>query len=350
MKLSLVTGEEFVWEVFWSSKEATWEVVFTTWVTGYELTLTDPSFAGQIIVFTQPLIWNYWIPSAEKDQFGLYKNFESWKIHARWIVVSEYSKNFSHWKAIMSLHEYLIAQEIPWISWVDTRQLTKLLRDNWSTLGRISNWSIWIDDPNLRNLVSEVTCKEIINYKGKWRTVLMFDFGIKENIIKEFLTRWVNVIRVPYDADITNLDFDWVFLSNWPWDPEVVLPYVKKAMDYVFSLSKPIFWICLWNQILGLCAWWKTEKMPFGHRWINQPCINHNTWKCYITSQNHGYHVKANSLPSDWEVWWTNANDLTVEWIRHKSRNIFSVQFHPESNPGPEDTSFLFDDFIKMLG
>lgn len=356
MKISLQTGQEFIWKSFWAEKEMTWEVVFSTWMTGYEQTLTDPSFAGQIITFTQPMIWNYWIPSDEVDEFWLMKNFESKKIYAAWVVVSEYSENYSHWKAVQSLWEWLKKQWIPAISWIDTRELTKILREQGSTLWWIisekSSLSKEIKDPNLRNLVGECSIDEVKIYEPKnniWKTVLVYDYWIKNNILREFLKRWVKVIHAPFDAKITDFEFDWLFLSNGPWNPEIAFPFAKENILYAIEKNIPTFWICLWNQLLSLAIWAETEKMDYWHRWANQPCTNLETWKCYITSQNHGYHVKSETLPDWYEKWWENANDWTFEWLKHKTKNIKTVQFHPESCPWPEDTNFLFDDFIKSL-
>lgn len=406
MKLSLITGQEFYWKSFWAETESFWEAVFTTWVTWYELTLTDPSFKDQIVIFTQPLIWNYWIPWEDRDEYWILKNFESEKIWAKWVIVCEYSENYSHWKAVTSLWEWLKKQWIPWITWVDTRDITKILRNQWSTLWWIINDNsklpplvetkhasslpnshvisseLQLYDPNEKNIVWECSIKEVkeynpINWNGK--TIIAYDFWMKNNILREFLRRWVKVIRVPFNFDLEEFisnkrhceewndeaihskncvgsslqlepgSINWLFLSNWPWDPAIVAPFVTKSIQYAINNNIPTFWICLWNQLLWLSIWAKTEKMPYGHRWINQPCINLDTNKCYITSQNHWFHIKEKSLPSDWQVWWKNANDWTVEWIRHKTKNFKSIQFHPESFPWPEDTNFLFDEFIWTL-
>lgn len=356
MKALLTTGQEFFWSSFGAEKEAFWEFVFTTGQTGYEQTLTDPSFAGQIIVFTQPLIWNYWIPSDEKDEFWLEKNFESKKIWAAWVVVSEYSENYSHRKAVESLWDFLKKQEIPAVTGVDTRELTHILREQGSTLG----WLIsdekkipeTIKDPNERNLAGECSISKIEIYEPEnfnWKTILVYDYGIKNNILREFLKRWTKVIRAPFDAKITDFEFDWLFLSNWPGNPKKVFPFVKENLNYALEKEIPIFWICLWNQLLSLAIWADTEKMPYGHRWVNQPCTDLETGLCFITSQNHGFHVKNDTLPTGYKKWWENANDQTFEGLKHETKNIRTVQFHPESCPGPEDTSFLFDDFLKSL-
>ena len=344
MKISLITGQEFIWESFWAEAESYWELVFNTWVTWYELTLTDPSYKDQIIVFTQPLIWNYWIPNDDRDEWIL-KFFESEKIWAKWVIVSEYSTEYSHWNAVESLWLWLKQQGIPAITWVDTRAITKILRNQGSTLA-------WIIPDNAKLPKKMEDPNEIIEYKPKnptWKTVLVYDLWIKNNIIREFLNRGVRVLRAPFDAKAKDYKFDWLFLSNWPWDPRITWPYLVDSVNYAIKSKIPIFWICLWNQVLSLAIWWKIEKMPYGHRWINQPCIDLDTWKCYITSQNHGFHVKDWSLPKDWKVWWKNANDQTVEWIKHKSGLFRSIQFHPESAPGPEDTSYLFDEFVSGL-
>ena len=368
MKASLQTWQEFKWKSFWAELESLWEFVFTTWVTWYELTLTDPSYAWQIIVFTQPLIWNYWVPNEDRDEYWLLKNFESEKIWAKWVIVSEYSEEHSHWKAVCSLWDWLKKQGIPWISWVDTRALTKILRSQWSTLGWLINEKSSlpkeIEDPNTRNLAWECSCTKVQVIKPKnpiWKSIVAYDFWIKNNILRSLADRWITIYRVPHDyklemensppgkIKVEDWFADWLFLSNWPWDPDLLLPHVKDSICLALENNINTFWICLWNQILSLSAWAKTEKMPYWHRWINQPCMNLDTWKCYITSQNHGFHVKADSLPESWQLWWTNANDKTVEWVRHKTKPFRSVQFHPEAFPWPEDTSFLFDEFIESL-
>ena len=356
MKISLKTGQQFNWDNFGALTESYWEVVFNTWVTWYELTLTDPSYKDQIIVFTQPLIWNYWIPWGERDEYWILKNFESEKIWAKWVIVSEYSKDYSHWRAVESLWDWLKKQNIPWITWVDTRALTKILRNQWSTLWAIlndeTNLSKTIKDPNERNLAWECSTGKVQEYEPKnpiWKTILLYDFWVKNNIIREFLKRGVKVIRAPFDAKAKDFKFDWLFMSNGPWDPNKTAKFVTDSIEYTMHENIPIFWICLWNQILWLAAWAKIEKMPYWHRWINQPCINLETWSCYITSQNHWFAIVEKGLPKDWETWWKNANDQTIEWIKHKSKNFRSVQFHPESAPWPEDTCFLFDEFVASI-
>jgi carbamoyl-phosphate synthase small subunit len=356
MKIVLESGQEFHWKSFWADTELFWEVVFTTWVTGYDQTITDPSFFWQIIVFTQPLIWNYWIFWDEKDEFWLLENFESKKIWAKWVIVSEYSEKYSHHKAIKSLWKFLKEQWIPAITWIDTRELTKILRDNWSTLWWIlkdeNSLTEKIKNPSDENIAWKCWIEKEEIYEPKnfnWKIVLVYDFWIKNNILREFLKRWVKVLRVPFNADITKYKFDWLFLWNWPWNPEKMFPFMEKNIKFALDKKIKTFWICLGHQLIGLAIWAKIEKMKFWHRWVNQPCQDLTTWKCFITSQNHWYEIVSNSLPKDFSVYFENKNDNTCEWIMSKDWIIKSVQFHPESFPGPEDTSFLFDDFIKSL-
>ena len=359
LSLLLKTGEQFTGESFGYHNETNGEVVFNTGVTGYEETLTDPSYRGQILVFTQPLIGNYGVPDTKaKDEFGILRYFESNNIHVKALIVSEYSYEHSHWKAIKSLGDWLIENKIPAITGIDTRHLTQVLREQGATLGKIlkkpnSKNSDFKDiiDPNSTNLVDEVSIKKITTHtpKKKKKTVCLLDCGVKNNIIRCFLKRNIEVIQCPWDTDISKLTFDGLFISNGPGDPRTIPKVILKNIQYALNKKIPLFGICLGNQLTSLAIGAKIFKLPYGHRGINQPCIEQASKNCFITSQNHGYAVKEDTIPSDWSVSWTNANDGTLEGIKSKKDPAFTVQFHPEACPGPQDTEFLFDKFIEML-
>ena len=325
------------------------EVVFNTGMVGYPESLTDPSYRGQILVLTYPLIGNYGIP-AKSIEDGLFKNFESEKIQIAGLVVADYSGRYSHWNAVESLYEWLTENKIPAITGVDTRMLTKKLREQGSMLGKLEfGKKMKFDDPNERNLVAEVSCEKPIVYgEGKTKVALV-DCGVKYNIIRLLLKRDATVIRVPWDYDFVNssYDFDGVVISNGPGNPkfcEKTVENVKKAMDE----NIPVFGICMGNQILALAAGADTYKMKYGHRSQNQPCFEVGTKRCFITSQNHGFATKK-KLPANWKPWFVNANDGTIEGIRHAKKPFMSVQFHPEATPGPMDTGFLFDEFLNKV-
>lgn len=357
-RLILATGQEFEGESFGFDGFAEGEVVFTTGMTGFELSLTDPSFAGQILVFTFPLVGNVGMPSLERDENGLLANFESEKIQVRGVVCSNLSRDFSHHKAENSLNSWLRESGIPLISGVDTRALTQVLRTHGTCLGQIVPRGeaprARIADPNETNLVAAVSVDQVRILKPKkpiGKRVVAVDTGIKNNILRSFSKRGVEVAQVPWDFDLTKADFpfDGLFLSNGPGDPKVVSEVVGKNILWAYKKGLPIFGICLGNQVLSLAMGGDTYKLPFGHRGVNQPCQDLRTKKCYITSQNHGYAVDDKKLPKNFEVWFRNLNDGSVEGVRHKTKPVFSVQFHPEAFPGPEDTAYLFDDFIKTL-
>lgn len=348
IKLVLEDGSVFHGSSFGAEKSAAGEVVFNTGMVGYPETLTDPSYRGQILALTYPLIGNYGVPGDEKED-NLLKYFESDKIQISGLIVSNYSENYSHWNAKKSLSEWLKEKNIPAIEGIDTRQLTKKLREKGTMLGKIVyNEDLAFEDPNKRNLVSEVSIKEPITYeKGKTKAVVI-DCGIKNNIIRSLLKRNVTVIRVPWDYDFLKLEFNALLISNGPGNPKMAketIANVKKALEK----NIPTFGICLGNQILALAAGGDTYKLKYGHRSQNQPCLEIGTKRCFITSQNHGYAVDIKSLPDEWKPWFVNVNDGTNEGIKHISKPFMSIQFHPEATPGPVDTGFLFDKFLEML-
>ena len=357
-RLLLSNGMTFSGKSFGAHCVGDGEVVFNTAMTGYEQSLTDPSYRGQILCFTFPMIGNYGIADDEKDEYGMAKYFESEDIHVRGVIVNEFSDAPSHHLLKEKLNTWLAQKGIPGIYDVDTRALTQVLREHGVMLGQIVPDDMEakkeIQDPNETNLVAEVSCAEVHVLEPKEYcgiTIAAIDTGIKNNILRSFLRRGVRILRCPWNTDISRLehDFDALFLSNGPGNPEAVAGEIGKNIAYAREKKLPIFGICLGNQILALSMGAKTFKMPYGHRGGNQPCMDMRTQKAVITSQNHGFAVDEKTLPQEMEVWFTNLNDKTVEGIRHVSENISSVQFHPEACPGPQDTQYLFDAFIKEV-
>lgn len=321
------------------------EIVFTTGMTGYTESLTDPSYAGQMLCFTYPLIGNYGVASQE--------HWESKKIHAAGVIVGEACLNWSHSLGAQSFTDWLISQKIPLICGVDTRALTKVLRVSGTMLGVLTtddSNAFSFHNPNGEHLVSQVSTKETITYNNvpKQKIVYAIDCGMKENIARSLGKLPITVHRVPYNYDFTDEPYDGVFLSNGPGDPTKV-PETIEIVRKAIAKGKPIFGICLGLQLLSLAAGGTTYKLPFGHRGHNQPCIDTLSRRCYMTSQNHGYAVDENSLPKGWQVTYRNLNDQSVAGIGHKEKPFFAVQFHPEAMPGPTDTLWLFDKFYQML-
>ncbi|OGJ53590.1 carbamoyl phosphate synthase small subunit [Candidatus Peregrinibacteria bacterium RIFOXYC2_FULL_33_13] len=322
---------------------------------GYPEAFTDPSYRGQILTLTYPLIGNYGIPDENKLADNLHENFESSEIQIKALLVTEYSENSSHWTAKISLKDWLKKNKIPAITGIDTRALTQKIREKGAMLGKIilnekEKLPPKFFDPNNTNLVDEVSIKKPITYKKGQKHVVIIDYGIKNNIIRNFLERNISLTIIPwnYDPFEHNLRFDGLFLTNGPGDPMMIkesCKVVQKAMEK----KMPIWGICMGNHILALSAGAKTYKLKYGHRSQNQPCLDLETGRCYITSQNHGYAVDAKTLPKGWKIWLINANDHTVEGIKHASLPFKSVQFHPEATPGPIDTEHFFDDFVKIL-
>lgn len=347
-KLVLEDGSEYTGYSFGYHGSSAGEAVFNTAMNGYPESLTDPSYRGQILVATFPLIGNYGVPDSDTDG-NIQKFWESDKIHISGLVVTEYSETYSHWNASKSLSDWLIEHKIPAISGLDTRALTKKIREHGCMLGKIivDNDVEWID-PNKQNLVEQVSIKQKITYGNGKHKIVLVDCGVKNNIIRCLLNRDTTIVRVPYNYDFTNEDYDGLFISNGPGDPKMnvkTISHLKKAM----AIDKPIMGICLGNQLLALASGANTYKLPYGHRSHNQPVILKGTNRCFITSQNHGFAVDTSTLPNDWEILFENANDGTCEGIKHKTKLIFAAQFHPEASGGPNDTEFLFDEFIGMI-
>jgi len=348
-RLELEDGSIFQGYSFAAQKSVAGEVVFNTSMVGYPESLTDPSYHGQILVLTYPLVGNYGVPE-NKVVEGLEQVFESDRIHVQGLVVSEYSFEYSHWSAKKSLADWLIEYEIPALYGIDTRMLTKRLRDEGTMLGRILFFTeqLGFYDPNQINLVEQVSITSPVEYGEGKKTVVLVDCGCKYNILRSLVSRHLRVRRVPWNYDFSQDDFDGVVISNGPGDPKLNREAVA-GVRQLLQRKKPVFGICMGNQILALAAGADTYKLKFGHRSQNQPCIEVGTQRCYITSQNHGFAVDGRTLPRGWHPWFVNANDGTNEGIRHGSKPFMSVQFHPEASPGPVDTDLLFDEFKKML-
>ena len=350
VKLILENGISFEGMSFGYEKSTSGEIVFNTAMVGYPESLTDPSYAGQILTVTFPLVGNYGVPPQDTFENGVSTFYESEKIHVKGLVISDYSFEYSHWNAQKSLSEWLIEQKVPAVFGIDTRELTKIIRETGAMKAKIEfpNDPVEFLDVDSINWVAEVSCQEVMTYgNGKHRIVLV-DCGTKNNIIRCFLKHDVTLIRVPWDYDYNQLDFDGLFISNGPGNPalcQVTVDHIQETM----KTGKPIFGICMGNQLLSIAGGGKTYKLKYGHRSHNQPVILEGTNRCFITSQNHGYAVDSTSLSDEWEVLFTNLNDQTNEGIRHKSKPFFSAQFHPEASSGPTDTDFLFEIFIKAI-
>jgi len=348
-KLILEDGSTFQGYSFGAKRVVTGEVVFNTGMVGYPESLTDPSYRGQILVLTYPLIGNYGVPDDEKED-DISEHFESDKIQVQGLIVADYSETYSHWDAKKSLSEWLSEHNVPGIYGIDTRELTKKLRERGTMLGKIvyDNEDIEFEDPNNRNLVAEVSIKEPIVYKKGKKKIILIDCGAKNSIIRAFLRRNITVIRCPWDYDFLTEKVDGIVISNGPGDPKMCEPTIDNVRR-ALERNVPILGICLGSQILALAAGANTYKLKYGHRSHNQPCIEVGTKRCYITPQNHGYAVDSDTLPEDWREWFYNNNDKTNEGVIHISKPFFGVQFHPEASPGPDDTGFLFDMFIRAI-
>lgn len=352
--LVLSDGTKFHGKSFGYDAPVAGEVVFNTAMTGYPESLTDPSYAGQLMVLTYPLVGNYGVPPFTIEKNGIPTFMESDKIYASAIIVSDYSANYSHWNAVESLSQWLNREKVTGITGIDTRELTKVLREHGVMMGKI----LFDDEPdNIPeadyegvNFVDQVCCKQVTRYnEGAGKKVVLVDCGVKMNIIRCLVNRGVEVIRVPWNYDYTDMDFDGLFLANGPGDPDMcedAVNVIRKQMD---MNVKPICGICMGNQLLSKAGGAQIYKLKYGHRSHNQPVRMVGTNRCYVTSQNHGYAVNAKTLGADWEELFVNMNDGSNEGIRHKTNPWFSSQFHPEACSGPVDTEWIFDKFVGYL-
>jgi len=365
--LMLQDGRYFEGVGFGATKKAGGEIVFTTITgAGYNETLTDPSYHGQIVVMTHPLVGNYGVPAWEKDEFGIHKYFESDSIKISGYIVNECCKNPSHYESVKTLNEFLLEEDVPGIEWIDTRALTKILREEGVQVGLLAVYNPGekpdinklreevkkVQDPNLRHLASEVSTNNIKRFippksKGK---VVVLDLGVKNNILRNFVGRGIEVILVPFNYDynqIMKYNPDGVFISNGPGDPAMYKGAIEVARNLIKN-NIPTMGICLGNQIIGLGAGGSSYKLKYGHRGGNKTVINPETHQCYITSQNHGFCVK-DFEKGGFKEFLKNIDDNSNEGLIHKTKPIFAVQFHPEACPGPLDSLYLFDKFVEFM-
>ena len=347
--LVLRDGAEFAGFMFGASRPSAGEAVFNTGMVGYPEALTDPSYYGQILILTYPLIGNYGVPSAEVDANGIPRHFEADRIMIRGLVTANYDDHTDHWNASRSLGDWLDSEGVPGLHGIDTRALTRHLRERGTMLAKIvvegqpePQWY----DPSTEDVVSLVSRSEPATFGDGSPHIVVVDCGMKYNILRCLVERGARVTVVPSDYDFTSLDYDGLFLTNGPGDPEQSSPVIERLATALQD-RRPIFGICLGCQLLALAAGARTFKLPYGHRAQNQPVVDVDTGVCSITSQNHGYVVDANSLPEGWEVWFTNGNDGTLEGLRQSQGPHRAVQFHPEAACGPTDTEFLFDKFLE---
>ncbi|KAI9145020.1 hypothetical protein BKA69DRAFT_1035690 [Paraphysoderma sedebokerense] len=363
----LQSGHVFQGKSFGANASISGEVVFTTSLVGYPESMTDPSYRGQILVFTQPLVGNYGVPASTKDAFGLPKYFESNNIHVSGIIVSNYAEKFSHWNAVKSLGEWCKEHGVPAISGVDTREVVKILTSRGSTLGKIVSGGadtnkVPMVNPNERNLVDEVSTKSVQVYnKGSPYKIAVVDCGAKLNILRSLISRNAEIHVLPWNTPLAPIshEFDGIFLSNGPGDPSVLgtlSSNLRTLLQSSQTKNLPIFGICMGNLVLGKAIGLQSYKLKFGNRGHNQPCLDLTSGKCVITSQNHGYALQdaildtnhsSNSMLHGWKKYFVNANDGSNEGIKHSVYPWRSVQFHPEAKGGPLDTDYLFDEFLK---
>ena len=347
--LELEDGSRYEGRSFGHEQSVSGELVFYTAMTGYPESLTDPSYKGQILIPTYPMIGNYGVPDDESCD-GISRFFESDHIQCTALVISDYSDRYSHWDSRRSLGTWLKQEGVPGLCGIDTRELTKKLREKGAMLGKIlfEGEDVPFYDPNKDNLVAQVSTKEVHTYGNGRHKVLLVDCGMKNNILRCLLKHDVTIKRVPWDYDFTHEDYDGLFLSNGPGDPTrcgATIEHLKVALKG----DKPIMGICLGNQLLALAAGAKTYKLKYGHRGHNQGVVVPGSHKCFITSQNHGFAIDESTLPADWEPMFRNLNDGTNEGIQHRSKPFFSTQFHPEASSGPVDTESLFARFIASM-
>lgn len=355
--LVLQDGTQFKGKSFGYDRAVAGEVVFNTAMMGYPESLTDPSYAGQLMVLTYPLVGNYGVPPLTFAANGLPDFMESDRIYASAIIVADYSESFSHWNAKESLGEWLQREKVPGVTGIDTRELTKVLREHGVMMGRlefegdnVGSAAADAESYGSVNWVARVSCKDVIRYnEGVGKKVVLVDCGVKANIIRCLVNRGVEVVRVPWNYDYTGMDFDGLFLANGPGDPDMCVDAVEILRKQMAQSRKPICGICMGNQLLAKAGGATIYKLKYGHRSHNQPVREVGTNRCYVTSQNHGYAVDASTLGRDWRELFVNMNDGSNEGIRHQTNPWFSSQFHPEACSGPVDTEFMFDRFIETL-
>ena len=341
------------------------EVVFNTGMVGYTETLTDPSYRGQILCLTYPLVGNYGVPSYDiKDEYGLPKFFESDRIQIKGLLIHDLSNIASHWSCTKTLDQWLYEEKVPGIYSIDTRELTKKLRVHGVMMGAIVVSENTINESLMKkvlanaryeglNFMPEVSTSETREYGDKSRNcIVVLDTGVKYSIIRNIMRTGYRVVRLPWDAtyeQMMSYNPKGVVISNGPGNPKTCTSTIKTASKLI-NTSTPTLGICLGNQILALAGGADTYKLRFGHRGQNKPCVDKRNSQVYVTSQNHGYGIDPKSLAkTGFGVWFSNADDNTVEGIEHKSKPIIAVQFHPEASPGPYDCMFVFDRFREII-
>ncbi|KUI54927.1 Carbamoyl-phosphate synthase arginine-specific small chain [Cytospora mali] len=353
-------GPVFHGTAFGANSNISGEAVFTTSLVGYPESMTDPSYRGQILVFTQPLIGNYGVPSNVRDEYKLLKYFESPHIQCAGIVVSDVATKYSHWTAVEGLGEWCAREGVPAISGVDTRAIVTHLREQGSSLARISIGDEYdadedesFIDPGQINLVKKVSTKApfVVSAPNATFHVALIDCGVKENILRSLISRGAAVTVLPYDFPVHKVaaDFDGVFISNGPGDPTHCQDTIYNLARLIETSPVPVMGICLGHQLLALATGARTIKMKYGNRAHNIPALDLTTGQCHITSQNHGYAVDASTLHPEFKEYFVNLNDGSNEGMMHKTRPIFSTQFHPEAKGGPMDSSFLFDRYLQSV-
>ena len=342
------------------------EIVFNTGMVGYPETLTDPSYSGQILTLTYPLVGNYGVPDPSvKDNDGISKFFESEKIQVRGLVVHELSLTASHWNLSMTLDEWLYNEKIPGITGIDTRELTKKIRDGGVMMAAlvVSDSEIDVDEirtqltaaPNYNSekFMDTVSTKQEEVYGSDEKTVVVVDTGAKNAILRNLRSLGYKVIKLPWNTTfekIQSYNPKGVVISNGPGDPQNC-PDTIETVKKLIKNNIPTLGICLGAQIIGLAGNTETYKLKYGHRGQNKPCVNLENNQTYVTSQNHGYGIDPDSLDeSEFNLWFKNADDKTVEGIKHKTKNCIAVQFHPEAAPGPYDCKFIFEELSNLMG
>ncbi|KAM8933826.1 carbamoyl-phosphate synthase [ammonia], mitochondrial [Pelodytes ibericus] len=330
------------------------EVIFNTGLSGYVEAVTDPSYHGQILTLTNPIIGNGGAPDTKAvDSYGLMQFIESERIQVSGLLVLDYSNEYSHWRAVKSLSEWLHEEKVPALCGIDTRMLAKMIRDKGTVLGKIEfeGQPVEFADPNKRNLIAEVSTKEIKVYgKGNPVKIVAVDCGVKHNIIRQLVKRGAEVNLVPWNHDFSKMEYDGLFITSGPGNPELAQPLVQNLRKVFKSdRTEPVFGVCMGNEIAALAAGGKTYRLPMANRGQNQPVMNTMNGQAFITAQNHAYGVDSNSLPAGWKPLFVNINDQSNEGIMHETKPIFTAQFHPEASPGPTDTEFLFDVFMSMI-